>query len=215
MGKWSIIRSRGHYVGDVVVGTAVGIAVAGALWRAWPPGRVEGERRAPARGPAEFLERLSRYRFRTTWSVPEPPRVVYPVLERLDAYPRWWPAVKSAMPDDAGRSVSVRIRALLPYSLRFAMAPAGDPAAGTLEARMEGDLAGWSRWTLTGDGGGSSLLFEEETEARRRSLRILAPVARPLFRLNHAAMMRGGQRGLRAYLASPALRDHRHRSRAF
>jgi len=35
----------------------------------------------------------------------------------------------------------------------------------------------------------------------KRLLRRLAPVARPLFRANHAAMMRRGHRGLRAYLA--------------
>ena len=35
---WSLIRKRSHYVSDVVAGGALGIAVALAAWRLWPPG---------------------------------------------------------------------------------------------------------------------------------------------------------------------------------
>ena len=36
---WSIVRSRGHYMSDVLAGGALGIVVALATWRLWPPGR--------------------------------------------------------------------------------------------------------------------------------------------------------------------------------
>lgn len=35
---WSIVRSRGHYLTDVLGGGALGVAVAGAAWWLWPPG---------------------------------------------------------------------------------------------------------------------------------------------------------------------------------
>jgi membrane-associated phospholipid phosphatase len=35
---WSLIRKRSHYVSDVVAGGALGIAVALAAWKLWPPG---------------------------------------------------------------------------------------------------------------------------------------------------------------------------------
>lgn len=35
---WSMVRSRGHYPSDVLVGGVVGIGVAVAAWRLWPPG---------------------------------------------------------------------------------------------------------------------------------------------------------------------------------
>ena len=35
---WSMIRSRGHYPTDVLVGGAVGVGVALAGWKLWPPG---------------------------------------------------------------------------------------------------------------------------------------------------------------------------------
>ncbi len=34
---WSLMRSRGHYPTDVLVGGVVGLAVAFAVWRLWPP----------------------------------------------------------------------------------------------------------------------------------------------------------------------------------
>ena len=41
---WSLVRSRGHYASDVLAGGALGIAVALAAWKLWPPGdREEGE----------------------------------------------------------------------------------------------------------------------------------------------------------------------------
>lgn len=35
---WSLVRSRGHYPTDVLVGGVVGVVVALAAWRLWPPG---------------------------------------------------------------------------------------------------------------------------------------------------------------------------------
>ncbi len=36
---WSIVRSRGHYLGDVLADGALGIAVALAAWSLWRPER--------------------------------------------------------------------------------------------------------------------------------------------------------------------------------
>lgn len=35
---WSLIRQRGHYPSDVLVGGVLGIVVALAAWKLWPPG---------------------------------------------------------------------------------------------------------------------------------------------------------------------------------
>jgi membrane-associated phospholipid phosphatase len=35
---WSLIRKRAHYPSDVLAGGALGIAVAVAMWKLWPPG---------------------------------------------------------------------------------------------------------------------------------------------------------------------------------
>ena len=52
---WSIVRSRGHYMTDVLAGGGLGIAVALAAWRLWPPGDKEKEEEGeePLAAPAD------------------------------------------------------------------------------------------------------------------------------------------------------------------
>lgn len=126
----------------------------------------------------------------------------FEVVSDLPTYPAWWPEVKKVDLVDADRA-NVTITALIPYSLKFLMErELDDPAGGVLRARLTGDLQGWSSWKLREQMGGCTLVFEEEVEAKKRLLRLLAPVARPAFQLNHSIMMKRGEAGLRRYLAS-------------
>ncbi|MCX5389580.1 SRPBCC family protein [Streptomyces sp. NBC_00094] len=141
-----------------------------------------------------------RYRFRSVWRLAAPPDAVYAVLERAEEYPRWWPQVREVVPlDDV--TGTARFRSLLPYELVVtARALRRDPAARILEVGLAGDLEGRVRWTLTPEGTGTRALYEQEVEVRARLLRALAVPGRPVFRANHALMMRGGRRGLAAHL---------------
>jgi uncharacterized protein YndB with AHSA1/START domain len=142
-----------------------------------------------------------RYRFLSSWDVASPPGAVYRVLERPDEYPTWWPQVREVRRtgDTTG---TLRFRSVLPYDLYVtAHATRQDPRAGILEVAMYGDLEGWVRWTVSGNGGaGTRLLFEEDVIVNKPLMRRLAVPCRPLFRVNHALMMRRGRRGLRARL---------------
>ena len=142
-----------------------------------------------------------RYRFRSEWRLARPASIVWDVLEAVPSYPSWWPQVRRTAIVELA-AVEVTCRSALPYSLVFTSRPARrEPSAGVLEARLHGDLEGWSRWTITSDGGDCCItVFEEEVVVNRRLLRLLEPAARPLFRLNHRWMMRGGVRGLRRHL---------------
>ncbi|NBE51497.1 SRPBCC family protein [Streptomyces boluensis] len=143
-----------------------------------------------------------RYRFRSVWNLPARPDAVYAVLERAEEYPLWWRQVREVtrVDDDTGRA---RFRSALPYDLFVtARAVRRDPAAGVLEIVMSGDLDGWARWTLGAVGGGTRALYEQEVEVRRPLMRALAVPGRPVFRFNHALMMRSGERGLIRYLAA-------------
>lgn len=151
---------------------------------------------------------LHDYRFRSTWLVPGGPEEVFRALRDVEDYPNWWPQVVRAerCDDDttpgAAEAYDMVVRSLLPYDLAFRSATTrDDPAAGVLEARLTGDLDGFSRWTVRASGDEAVLVFEEEVHARKALLRRLALVARPAFVANHALMMRAGRRGLRAYLA--------------
>jgi hypothetical protein len=144
---------------------------------------------------------LDHYEFKSLWHVEARPDDVFEVLADLDAYPAWWPEVK-AVERLGETAVAVRVRSFLPYELRFEMHQVvRDAQSGVLEVSMAGDLEGFSRWTVSGEGGGSRLLFEEEVRTNRVVLNRLALVARPAFKVNHAFMMRHGEAGLRTYMA--------------
>jgi hypothetical protein len=143
---------------------------------------------------------LSDYRFRERWTLAAPAETVYEVLVDLPSYPHWWPQVLSVeqLDDD---SAHVVCRSALPYLLRFdALRGREDRDAGVLEARLVGDLLGWSRWTVAAAGAGTELLYEQQVSTPKTVLKRLALVARPLLLANHAWMMRGGRHGLEARL---------------
>ncbi|GGZ08274.1 SRPBCC family protein [Streptomyces poonensis] len=141
------------------------------------------------------------YRFRSLWALPAPPATVREVLERIEDYPRWWPQVREVTRIDATRACT-RIRSVLPYELAFTGREVRrDRAAGVLEIATTGDIDGWARWTLTAGGPGTLARYEQEVHVTKPLLRRLAVPGRPVFRANHALMMRAGHRGLVAHLA--------------
>lgn len=150
------------------------------------------------------------YRFRSTWRVGGSPDDVYAVLERLPDYPLWWPQVQRVTPLSE-LACELVCRSSLPYELRFTAEHAvRDPRRRVLEAKVSGDLEGFSRWTISNDSEATSATFEEHVVVTKPVLRRVELVARPAFRANHSRMMRDGERGLRAYLAGfLAGLDHR------
>ncbi|GAB7034665.1 SRPBCC family protein [Streptomyces sp. NPDC021749] len=149
----------------------------------------------------DWSRRLHRYRFRSVWLLDAPPAVVYAVLERAESYPQWWPQVREVTRLD-DRTGTARFRSLLPYDLTVvAVERVRDPGAGVLEIAMRGDLAGRARWTVVPGAGGTRAVFEQDVEVRKPLMRRIGLLARPLFRANHALMMRAGRRGLAGWLA--------------
>jgi uncharacterized protein YndB with AHSA1/START domain len=147
-----------------------------------------------------------RYRFRNVWPIDSTPERVYAALARAEEYPHWWPQVREVRRVGENLGV-VRLRSVLPYELRVtARGTRRDPTARILKITMTGDLDGWARWRLVPDlqgtrGTATRVVFEQDVIVRKRLMRLLAVPGRPLFRANHAVMMRGGRRGLTALLA--------------
>ncbi len=126
----------------------------------------------------------------------------FSALKDLRTYAKWWPEVKSVIPVSEEKAVLL-IMGLLPYALEFLMEKlTEDPEAGVLSAQMTGDLIGFSSFKVQPEGDGCRLIYDQEVDVSKRLLRILAPVARPIFRLNHRLMMHRGEKGLREFLAA-------------
>lgn len=141
------------------------------------------------------------HRFRSLWTLSAPAPVVYRVLERIEDYPLWWPQVRDVTRLDDTSGI-VTIRSLLPYDLTSTVREGRrDPETGVLEAGLSGDIDGWARWTVARLGPHGCLVhYEQEVDVRKPLLRLLAVPGRPVFRVNHALMMRAGRRGLAAHL---------------
>lgn len=144
---------------------------------------------------------MSSYVFRSDWRLEAAPERVYEILADVETYPTWWPQVRAAHRID-DLSGELTCRSLFPYDLTFVMhREIEDPTDHVLRARMTGDLAGTSQWTITGSAGGSVAVFDEDVEVGSTLLRAAGRLFRPALRVNHDHMMRSGEKGLRAYLA--------------
>jgi hypothetical protein len=142
------------------------------------------------------------YRFRSEWALEAPRARVFDVLRKGENYERWWPQVKRSARLGDG-SYELVARSFLPYELHVVLTESTiDEAAGILEANLDGDLEGFSRWTLSERGGKTIATFDQEVVTHKPLLNTLSPVVKPLLRYNHTVMMRQGEQGLRRYLSS-------------
>lgn len=124
----------------------------------------------------------------------------FEALHEIERYPAWWPEIKEVHPIDEARA-DVRVRAALPYTLHVQLqTEIADKRVGILRTSLTGDLEGWSSWSIRSVGSECLLRFDEEVVTTRPLMNALAPIARPLFRLNHSLMMRHGEQGLRRHL---------------
>ncbi|GAA3882634.1 SRPBCC family protein [Streptomyces sedi] len=141
----------------------------------------------------------SRYQFGGVWRVAAPAGDVFTVLNEPADYPRWWPEIREVV-RTGEESGTARFRSFLPYELRVGVrAGERDEANGRLEIRLSGDLEGWLCWSLFPQGRGTLVVHAQDCVVTGGLPLRLGPLARPAFRANHAAMMRSGERGLRAW----------------
>lgn len=146
----------------------------------------------------------STYTFASEWTVSAPPSEVYDLLVDVAGYPSWWPQVRAVVRLDEDVAL-VACRSLLPYTLHLEMRPVvRDRDTGELDAVLDGDLVGRVRWLLHPEGTGTRMRFDQEVTVPSRLLGLAGAVARPLLVGNHAWMMRGGRRGLRARVGRTA-----------
>ena len=143
---------------------------------------------------------LNSYRFRDTWLIAAPVPAVFDAVVDLAGYPRWWPDVRTVtqIDDDTAELVC---RSTLPYRLVLRMRRSEqDAPAGRLRVQLAGDLEGSLAALVIRHSSGTKLDITQHVVATKPLLRRLSPVARPLFRANHALMMRRGRGGLQRFV---------------
>lgn len=157
---------------------------------------------------------MTGYRFETAWLLPASREAVWAVVDDVERWPSWWPGVVEAraLPSAEGRRrLRLRFRSAFGYSLAFTavVVRSEPPVSGSAE--VDGHLEGTGTWLLDAVDAGTRLTWTWTVRPRVLWLRVLSPVARPVFGWAHALLMRRGRAGLVRRLAggSPPRRPAR------
>jgi uncharacterized protein YndB with AHSA1/START domain len=151
------------------------------------------------------------YEFLTTWLLAAPRERVWDAIYESDAWPQWWRGVieadREAPGDEAGIGQIGRYvwRSKLPYNLEFRMETTRVERPHLLEGHASGELEGTGRWRLFEDDSSTAVIYEWNVHTTRPWMNLLAPIARPIFALNHDWVMRNGGTGLASLLGCDLL----------
>jgi hypothetical protein len=148
---------------------------------------------------------VSGYRFTDDWYVAADPQTARDLLRQVEKWPTWWPSCLSvvpAAPQDpraTGEAARYTFQTRLPYRMSFqADVVREEPMA--LETTVVGRVRGEGRWRLDPVLGGARLHFDWLVDPQVPWMRLLSPVARPVFIWNHASVMAEGARAFAAEL---------------
>ncbi|HEV7699283.1 MAG TPA: SRPBCC family protein [Pyrinomonadaceae bacterium] len=150
---------------------------------------------------------MSDYEFVTVWNLDAPLERVWDAIEDADSWPTWWRGVVSSVElrsGDADGLGSVRRtvwKSALPYKLEFDSEVVRTEKYALIEVRAFGHLAGRGLWQFTGlDDGATRVQYDWTVKTTKVWMRVLSPIARPLFRWNHDVVMGWGEQGLGRHL---------------
>ncbi|GAA2015389.1 hypothetical protein [Microbacterium ulmi] len=148
------------------------------------------------------------YSFVSRWEVPATPQRCWAQLQRMlsPGVESWWPGmaiVEAPTEVAAGRSLTLAVRSPLGYRLRTRLTITDVDPGRSLSAASAGDLRGTGSVEVRTAGEAASVVvFHWDVTTERAWMNATARVLRPVFERAHAAVMRAGERGLTARLAS-------------
>jgi hypothetical protein len=148
------------------------------------------------------------YVFLHEWDVDAPQQAVFNALADARTYPEWWKPVYIDVEGDCepgiGCTTSQHFKGKLPYTLRTTSEIVAYNPQNTFTIKVVGDLTGNGHWTLTPREDKVHIRFDWTVFADRLLLKLLTPIARPLFRSNHDWSVERAQEGLEPYAHSQA-----------
>lgn len=145
---------------------------------------------------------MAQYSFTTIWRVHTPIEKTWDAILRSDQYPTWWKSVVKVVllkPGDAngiGAVVRTTWKTHLPYGFSFDTRVVRIEPLQTIELEAFGDLQGTGLWTLTRAGDETIVQYDWQVKTTKAWMNLIAPIAKPFFSWNHAAVMQDGADGL-------------------
>lgn len=156
---------------------------------------------------------LTGYCLRSEWRFDAPLAAVWDALLDAESWPAWWPGVECLATLDPGGASGLGAsrlwlcRSALPFGLRFTTRVTCIDPLQRIEGLVEGELEGRGCCRLWREGNQTCVRHDWQVRTTPAwmtwTVRLL-PIARPLFRWNHDALMRAGGRGLARRLQTAA-----------
>ena len=150
---------------------------------------------------------MARYRFVSSWRIAAPVQDVWSAIHDAQRWPTWWPSVRSVEviePGDeagVGRLLRFTFTTRLPYTISFESRIVEVSRPHAIEGRVQGELDGSGRWELAAEDAGETVArYTWDVRTTKPWMNLLAPLAGPVFRWNHDALMREGGECLAALL---------------
>ncbi len=154
-----------------------------------------------------FLSRLQlfymfQYSFTTQWQFNAPLETIWNEIYAMDDWPEWWKYVKkvellSAVENiDVGSIRRITWRTALPYTLTFDSELVSMEYHKRLEGRAFGELEGRGVWTFESRNRLTYVKYDWMVNTTLKWMKVLAPIARPVFSWNHDKVMMAGYKGL-------------------
>jgi hypothetical protein len=154
---------------------------------------------------------MAQYAFVTVWRIEAPIEPVWGAIHGVEGWPAWWSFVANVVEiepgDENGLGAVHRFdwKTRLPYTLSFESRVTQIEKPCLLDARVDGELMGRGLWRLSEAGEMTVVRHDWEVSTRKPWMNWLAPLARPAFKWNHAAVMRDGRKGLARHLGARLL----------
>ncbi|WP_231446840.1 SRPBCC family protein [Brevibacterium zhoupengii] len=140
------------------------------------------------------------FHFENRWRVNASVRDVWSVLCDIEAWPQWWPGLPVAVPIDdtiaPGSRADIQVNSPIGMTLSFSIELHDAEAPNFVTFSAAGDLRGSGAWSLQQTGPITTISSVWCVNTRRRSIRLLRPVASSM----HSRVMRAGHRGLASRL---------------
>ncbi len=159
------------------------------------------------------LERASDADFEliTDWHIAAPIDAVWQALNHPDYWPRWWPYVRAVEKlragdaDGVGSLYRIEWTSKLPYDITFEVETVEVARYERIRGVARGQLNGQGLWEFSPDQSSTRVRYTWSVNLGQAWMRRLKPLAAPIFRWNHDAVMRAGAVGLAAYLHAKLL----------
>ena len=131
-----------------------------------------------------------------TWVFPVSPARFWETISRTDQFPQWWSWLRRLDSDGLveGARARCEVDPPLPYNLRFAITLERVDPERSIEATVEGDIAGPARLDVEPHPEGSTVRLAWELTPGTPFLRGLSRLARPVMVWGHDRVLDVGVR---------------------